>query len=185
MLGREMDERDGPGSQPVVVVNERFVQSYFDGQNPIGRRLGFGKDATPNIEIVGVSRNARYNTLKRDIEATVYTVYGQDTTNLGQMFFELRTAGDPLALSGTVRQIVQQADSRVPVTNLRTQSGQIDLTLNQERVFAQLCSCFAVLALLISCVGLYGTMSYTVARRTNEIGIRMALGAQRRRILWR
>jgi predicted permease len=183
LLGREIDERDGPGSQQVAVVNEKFAQKYFEGQNPIGRRFGFGKDGA-NIEIVGVSKNARYSTLKSDIEATAYTAYGQNTSNLGQMVFELRTAGDPLALAGAVRQIVQQSDSRVPVTNLRTQSGQIDLILNQERIFARLCSCFAVLALLISCVGLYGTMAYTVARRTNEIGIRMALGAQRRRILW-
>jgi ABC-type antimicrobial peptide transport system permease subunit len=100
------------------------------------------------------------------------------------MFYELRTAGDPLAIVNTVRQIVRQVDARVPVANVRTQSSQIEQTLIQERIFAQLCSAFAILALLIASVGLYGTMSYTVARRTSEIGIRMALGAQRKRIVW-
>jgi ABC-type antimicrobial peptide transport system permease subunit len=100
------------------------------------------------------------------------------------MFFELRTAGDPLALADQVRRIVHDASPQVPVADLTTQSRQIDATISQERIFAQLCTCFGVLALLMACVGLYGTMAYAVSRRTSEIGIRMALGAQRRRIVW-
>src|SRR6185295_3511274 len=83
-----------------------------------------------------------------------------------------------------IREIVRQADTRVPVTNVKTQAAQIDQTMNQEIIFARLCTAFAVLALLIACVGLYGTMAYTVARRTSEIGIRMALGAQRGDVIW-
>ena len=100
------------------------------------------------------------------------------------MYFEVRTAGAPLALANTVRQIVQELGPRVPVFNVTTQSAQIDQTIGQERTFAELCTCFAALALMIACVGLYGTMAYAVARRTSEIGIRMALGAERHRIIW-
>src|SRR5205807_6862781 len=103
---------------------------------------------------------------------------------LGQMVYELRAAGDPLALAANARQIVHQADARIPISNVVTQARQIDQTISQERTFATLCTCFAVLAVLIACVGLYGMMAYSVARRTNEIGIRMALGAERRRLIW-
>jgi macrolide transport system ATP-binding/permease protein len=100
------------------------------------------------------------------------------------MFFELRTAGDTLALGNSVRQIMRQAGPQVPLADMTTQSRRIDQTILQERTFAQLCTCFGGLALLMACVGLYGTMAYAVARRTSEIGIRMALGAARRRIVW-
>jgi ABC-type antimicrobial peptide transport system permease subunit len=100
------------------------------------------------------------------------------------MTYELRTAGDPLALAAVVRQVVYEIDPRVPLSDLGTQTRRIDQTIAQERTFATLCSCFAVLAVLIACIGLYGTLAHNVARRSTEFGIRMALGAERHRLVW-
>jgi ABC-type antimicrobial peptide transport system permease subunit len=100
------------------------------------------------------------------------------------MHYEIRTAGDPLALANAVRQVVHDANPRLPLADMTTQVRRIDSTIAPERTFANLCTCFGLLALLIACVGLYGTMAYAVVRRTNEIGIRVALGAQRARVIW-
>ena len=136
---------------------------------------------TSEFEIIGVAQNTRYNSLKRDMPAIVYVPYGPGRSSV---LYELRTAGDPLAIANSVREIVRQADARIPITNLMTQERQITRQIGQERTFATLCTCFAILAVLIACVGLYGTMAYNVARRTSEIGIRMALGAERRGVIW-
>jgi predicted lysophospholipase L1 biosynthesis ABC-type transport system permease subunit len=115
----------------------------------------------------------------------IYVPYSQiSARQLRQMVYALRTEGDPLRHVNTIRQIVHDADPRVPVTNVVTQADDIGRTINQEIVLARLCSAFALLALVIAGVGLYGTMAYTVARRTREIGIRMALGARRGAVIW-
>jgi len=114
----------------------------------------------------------------------LFVPYTQDLQHLRSVYFELRTSGDPLAIASTVREIVHQMNPTVPVSPFKTQQAQIDQTISQERTFADLCTCFAALALIIACVGLYGTMSYAVARRTSEIGLRVALGARRQRIVW-
>jgi macrolide transport system ATP-binding/permease protein len=132
-----------------------------------------------DMEIIGVSRNARYGSLTRAIPPVVYMPYDQGYPQPNEMVYVLRTLGDPLRYVNSVREIMHQVDARVPVLEIRTQAADIDRSINQEIVFAELCSGFAVLALVIACIGLYGTVSYNVARRTGEIGIRMALGAQR------
>jgi ABC-type antimicrobial peptide transport system permease subunit len=115
----------------------------------------------------------------------VYVPYAQvPSSQLGQVTYAMRTDGDPLRFAGAVRQVVHDADNRVPVNNLKTQAADIDQTINQEVVFARLCSAFAILALTIACVGLYATMAYAVARRTSEIGLRLALGAGRGAVIW-
>lgn len=187
-LGRGFDDRDRPGSLPVAVVNEAYVKTYFPGQNPLGQHISISRRAPlidRDVEIIGVAANARYGALKGAFRDIVYLPFNQDSYYpVEEMTFALRTSGDPLRYVNTVREIVRQADPRIPVSDVRTQAAQIDRTINQEIVFARLCTAFAVLALLIACVGLYGTMAYTVARRTSEIGIRMALGAQRGTVVW-
>jgi macrolide transport system ATP-binding/permease protein len=185
LLGRPIDERDVAGAAKVAVVNEIFVKNYFAGQNPLGRRFRVCcGPAAPEVEIVGVSSNTRYSSLKEDVSPVAYFPYTYDPRSMGSLVFELRTAGDPLALAGAAREVVRQADSRIPVTGMNTQDAVIDSTIGQERTFASLCTAFALLAVAIACVGLYGTMAYSVARRTNELGLRMALGAQRKKLIW-
>jgi predicted permease len=184
LAGRDFEESDRPGSPPVAVINEVFAKANFGDRNPLGQHLtlreaGEGARLARDMEIVGVSRNARYGGLTRAIPPVVYMPYDQGYPQPDQMVYALRTSGDPLRYVNAVREIVRLADAGVPVSEVRTQAADIDQTLNQEIVFAELCSGFAILALVIAGVGLYGTVSYNVARRTGEIGIRMALGAQR------
>jgi predicted permease len=185
VLGREFNERDIGSTAKIAVVNEVFVKTYMAGQNPLGRRFTTGRGPNASeVEIVGVAKDARYSSLKGEVPAVAYLPYSQNQANLQGLNFELRAAGDPLALANAARDVVRQADARIPVADVRTQEAVIDQTIGQERTFAMLCTGFAVLAVLIACVGLYGTMAYSVARRTNEIGLRMALGAERRRLVW-
>jgi predicted permease len=180
LLGREIDDRDQAGSTPVAVISERLARTYFGSDNPVGRRIAFLNEKR-DFEIVGVSANLRYGGLKAEGPMTVFIAVSQISP--GGMTYALRTAGDPMAYARSVREIVRQADSRIPVTDVVTQAAEIDRTISQEVTFAKLCTGFAVLALLIACVGIYGTMSYSVARQVSEIGIRMALGAQRRAVV--
>lgn len=181
LAGREIDARDQPGSTPVAVISERLARTYFGKENPIGRRLtlvGENRD----LEIVGVSANLRSGGLKQENPMTVFIAVSQFSPE--GMTYALHTAGDPLSYVKSVHDIVREADSRIPVTNVVTQAAEIDRTINREILFAKLCTGFALLALLIACIGLYGTMSYSVARQISELGIRMALGAQRGTVVW-
>jgi predicted permease len=188
--GREITENDRAGSMPAAVISELFARTNFGDVNPIGRHMEIGGslkvDGAPLVfEIVGVAADARYGGLKRDVPPVVYVPYAQlPAAQLAEMTYALRTEGAPLRYTAAVRRVVRAADPRVPVTNLRTQGQDIDQTINQEIVFARLCSAFAILALTIACVGLYATTAYAVARRTNEIGLRMALGAGRWSVTW-
>jgi macrolide transport system ATP-binding/permease protein len=188
LAGRDIDEHDRTTSQPVAVVNERFAKINFPGANPLGRHIilwkGINGAIARDMEIVGVAKNASYGNLKREIPPVIFMPFNQGFPLPNEMMFALRTGGDPLAFVSTVRQIVHQADARLPVSHVRTQQAEIDNQVRQETILAELCSAFAVLALTIACVGLYGTISYSVARRSGEIGIRMALGAQPRPVLW-
>ncbi len=176
LVGREIDDRDQAASTPVAVISERLARTYFGNENPVGRRITFLDDRR-DLEIVGVSANLKYGGLKQQSPMTVFVAASQFPPD--RVTYALRTAGDPLNYVKSVHDIVREADSAIPVTNVVTQAAEIDRTISQEVTFAKLCTGFAVLALLIACVGLYGTVSYNVARQVAEIGIRMALGAPR------
>jgi len=182
LSGRNLQQGDLASPQ-VAVVNQKFASAYFDGQNPVGRQFSFGK-SQPMYQIVGMARAAHYNSIQEDIPPVIYLPYTDEVANLQGMFFELRTVGNPMAALSAVRRIVHDASHDVSITDISTEEQMIDRTIADQRTFANLGTCFALLALLIASVGLYGAMAYAVARRTNEIGIRMALGAQRPRIIW-
>jgi predicted permease len=186
LQGREIDEGDRAGALPVAVISETFARTFFPNQDPLGRQLHIGGSPGPlDVEIVGVAAAARYGPLKFTNPPVVYVPFAQIAVKqIRQMTYALRTDGDPLRHASTIRQIVHDADSRIPITSITTQAAEIDQTINQEIVLARLCTAFAILALVIASVGLYGTMSYGVARRTREIGIRMALGARRTAVMW-
>ena len=187
LAGRAFDERDRPDSPPVAIVNETWARVNLENQNPLGQRIVLDTNGKKPVEmeIVGVAKNARYGDLKGEYPAIVYMAFLQNLYRPPEeTTYALRSSGDPLALASTVREIVHQADPRLPVTGMKTQAAMVDQTMGAEMLFAMLCSGFALLALAIACVGLYGTIAYTVARRASEIGIRVALGATSTQVLW-
>jgi predicted lysophospholipase L1 biosynthesis ABC-type transport system permease subunit len=168
---------------PVAVISARLARTYFGNESPVGRQITLPEEKR-DVQIVGVSANLRYGGLKNEEENAMTVFVAASQFPPDRVTFALRTAGDPLKFVQSVHQIAREADSRIPVTNVVTQAAEIDRTISREITFAKLCTGFAVLALVIACVGLYGTMSYNVARQVGEIGVRMALGAQRRSVVW-
>ena len=186
LMGREIGLQDTATSAKVAVVNQSFAQAFYHDQNPIGRRITFEEDSDKDdLEIVGVIGDSKYDSAKEKPDRTVYRpiLQVQDQSAFANVF-ELRTAGDPLSLSAEVRAAVAQVNDKLPVLSVTSLRLQTDEALKQDRLIAQLVSFFGLLGLLLSCVGLYGIMAHAVVRRTNEIGIRMALGAGRRDIVW-
>jgi macrolide transport system ATP-binding/permease protein len=167
-----------------AIINETFARKFFHQQNPIGLHMGNAENDDPHpglhpgYRIVGIAGDTKYRDLKREIRPAIYTpLVGSHA------YFALRVAGDPTAPVNSVRNIVASADSRLPIFELRTQTPQIAQTHFQERLLSRLSSFFAVLATALACIGLYGLLSYEVATRTRELGIRVALGAQKRDLM--
>jgi predicted permease len=181
LRGRRFDVRDNTPPPRVAIINEAAVQKFFRGEDPIGQRFGHSPETTNQLEIIGVVRDAKYNALRDPAPPTMYVPYGHYP--VGAMAFVIRTAGDPSAAMPAVREAVRQVDANVPLMDMATQTEQIERRLAQERVFAQAYTLFGGLALLVAAIGLFGLMSYSVTRRTMEIGVRMALGAQQHTVL--
>src|SRR5262245_8605082 len=188
IAGREFTESDTASAPRGVILSQTMARYYFGDRNPIGRRVAFPEDTSATTEIIGVARDFTGFTPRDVLRRPSQTYFSyrdkEAARRLRSMTIAVRTAGDPRAMMATLRRELRDVDPNLPILKIDTVDEQLNDVLVQERLVAALSAFFGALALLLACVGLYGVISFTVARRTSEIGIRLALGATRRQVLW-